>query len=121
MPRSQVLLVHPIEDCEFNWILDTCPRDLIEAGLFRQLAVELRPGRHEAVSAGLFAKALGAKAAPRKFREVDAPRRPGGRLLQSVMPVQAELSMNRSPRSRCRPPPPMAAAAAGSDGGDVSV
>jgi len=53
--------VHAIEDCDFNHILDTCPRDLVEAGLFQEIAIELRSGRYEAVSAGLLAKAMADK------------------------------------------------------------
>jgi len=68
--KVRVILVHPIELCPFNRIIDTCPRSLLEAGLFNDLAVELRTGRYEAVSAALFAKALGAsKAFPRRWKE----------------------------------------------------
>ena len=65
----RVLLIHAIEDCEFNRVIDTSPRDLVQAGLFQDIAVELRSGRHEEVSAGLFAKALHGHAFPRKFKE----------------------------------------------------
>ena len=45
--RVRVLLVHPIEVCEFNRVIDTSPRDLVQAGLFQDIAVELRSGRYE--------------------------------------------------------------------------
>jgi len=69
-PKVRLLLVHPIESCPFNRIIDTCPRSLVEAGIFNDLAVELRSGRYEAVSAALFAKELGVgKAFPRRWKE----------------------------------------------------
>ena len=72
--KVRVILVHPIDSpielCPFNRIIDTCPRSLLEAGIFNDLAVELRTGRYEAVSAALFAKALGAsKAFPRRWKK----------------------------------------------------
>ena len=58
----RVLLLHRVEACDFAWILETTPPDLIGAGLYQKIAIDYmaRPS-HAAVSAAYLANELGAR------------------------------------------------------------
>ena len=45
--RLRVILLHPIENVPFEHYFDTCPRDLITAGLLKNIAVQLRSAPYE--------------------------------------------------------------------------
>jgi len=67
--------VHPITSVAFDRIIDTCPRDLVAAGLLRCVAIQLRPKPYEAVSIGIMAKALNGKAFPMRWGSKSTRRR----------------------------------------------
>ena len=56
-----ILLLHEVQSCMFDHLLDTCPRDLLAAGLFNRTALQLWPGPHAIVSSTLLCRALGAR------------------------------------------------------------
>jgi hypothetical protein len=68
--QESIILVHAVESCDFSQVMESCPDDLITAGLFRDIAVELRSGRHERVSLALLAKELGARSDPRRWKDL---------------------------------------------------
>ena len=58
----RVLLLHRVESCDFAWILETTPPDLIGAGLYQKIAIDyMACPSHAAVSAAYLAKELGAR------------------------------------------------------------
>jgi len=64
--RVPCLMIHEADDekrhgCEFGHFFTTTPQDLIDSGIYNQLAITFCPGLHRRVSYGLSAKALGAK------------------------------------------------------------
>eukprot|EP00966_Prymnesium_polylepis_P285604 6597382-Prymnesium_polylepis.1 len=74
--QFRIILLHPIANVAFDHIIDTCPRNLIAAGLLRCIAIQLQPGPFEVVSAGLLAKMLNGKPHPRRWVDaVGSPRR----------------------------------------------
>ena len=62
--RSEVrfVLIHDVDSCPFQHILESTPRELVVAGLYKSVAVDYIAGRHEEVCAAMLAKELGAKA-----------------------------------------------------------
>lgn len=58
--KIPVVLVHDAASCKFCDVLDTAPKVLQRSGLYRTIAIQMLPGRFEAVSAAYFAKTIGA-------------------------------------------------------------
>jgi hypothetical protein len=68
--RVGIILLHPVASVTFEYIVDTCPRDLIAAGLLRCIAeVQLRPEPYEAISAAIIGQMLQGKAYPKRWLE----------------------------------------------------
>jgi len=58
---TRVELVHNVASCPFTDVLEATPRELVKAGVYKSLAVDLCPGKPEIVSAAHFALAIGAQ------------------------------------------------------------
>ena len=56
--RSEVrfVLIHDVDSCPFQHILESTPRELVVAGLYKSVAVDYIAGRHEEVCAAMLAK-----------------------------------------------------------------
>uniref|UniRef100_A0A7S4BYU2 Uncharacterized protein n=1 Tax=Chrysotila carterae TaxID=13221 RepID=A0A7S4BYU2_CHRCT len=57
----QLVLVHDLTSCAFDTVIENTPRDLLESGLYSDVAIDFVLGRHEVVSTAYFAKKLGAQ------------------------------------------------------------
>ncbi len=59
-----ILMVHENDParggCAFDRFFQTTPQDLIDAGLYRKIAIALQPGAHRLISLAMAAKGLGA-------------------------------------------------------------
>ena len=87
-------MVHSTPDneggCEFSLFFSTTPGDLIQDGLYREMAVALYPSPFFRVSACLVARALGAMPLKRGVRKlIHALSRPDD--AQQVLQVDATL------------------------------
>jgi len=62
MLAMPIVLMHRVDSCPFSWFFETTPRDLIEGGLYKTVAIDYFPSTesHKAASSNLFLKALGA-------------------------------------------------------------
>ena len=56
---ARVFLLHDVTSCAFRDVMEATPRQLVEDGLYANLATDVVPGRAEEVSAAHFAAALG--------------------------------------------------------------
>jgi len=88
----KLILIHRKDSCAFGWIMDTTPRDLIEDGIYKTVAIDLVPTSkmHVRVSAALFAEALGA------IRLEDARHSTVNRRRIASVAKRMRLSLNRS-------------------------
>jgi len=70
-----IVLVHRVQSCPFGWIMETTPRDLVEGGLYKTIAIDLLDitDCHLPVSSALFQQAIGAVEA--KSSSANTPRR----------------------------------------------
>ena len=68
--KLEIVLMHETAEpdgCEFNEVISHTPADLLEKGLYSQIATPLHAGLHRAVSLLLAAKAMGATATKGSF------------------------------------------------------
>ena len=95
---TNIILLHPIESVPFDHIIDTCPRDLIRAGLLRIVAIQLRTA-YEAVSAALLAQNMQGKPFPRRERKASRKLRVRGAAIgdESPQPLELELKSVETP------------------------
>eukprot|EP00325_Prymnesiales_sp_UTEX-LB-985_P005669 CAMPEP_0174706930 /NCGR_PEP_ID=MMETSP1094-20130205/9601_1 /TAXON_ID=156173 /ORGANISM="Chrysochromulina brevifilum, Strain UTEX LB 985" /LENGTH=220 /DNA_ID=CAMNT_0015905255 /DNA_START=30 /DNA_END=688 /DNA_ORIENTATION=+ len=96
--KIQIVLVHPAGEVAFDHYFDTCPRDLIEAGLLTQIAVPLRPPPYELVSAAVLARSLNGKAVPRDYRR--KPRREPRPFNNTMMGGSSSMKCNSEKTSQ---------------------
>ena len=62
----EIIMVHEVDEarggCEFAHFFQSTPQDLIEDGLYRNIAIAAHPPPHRAVTVALVGQACGARA-----------------------------------------------------------